>query len=101
MTTRTELYRHYNATGELLYVGISLSATYRLNQHKSTAQWVNEAIRMETEWFDTRKEAEAAETIAIKTERPKFNIAQNNKLSPKDNKQPLKLKVNYKQRKRK
>jgi len=51
-TSRTALYRHYDKQNILLYVGISLSATYRLRQHQSSAQWVTDAVRMETMWFD-------------------------------------------------
>lgn len=74
-TSRTALYRHYNSASELLYVGISLSATYRFKQHQRSAQWIADAVRMETQWFATRKEAEAAERSAIKIENPKFNVA--------------------------
>jgi hypothetical protein len=72
---RTALYRHYDSTGILLYVGISLSAINRLLQHQRSAKWVLDAVRMETKWFDVREEAEAAEIVAIKTEKPIFNIA--------------------------
>lgn len=89
-TSRTALYRHYDAVSNLLYIGISLSATYRLRQHKSSTQWANDAVRMETEWFDTRKEAEAAEIAAIKNEKPKFNVTHN--VEPKLG-QKLKVKV--------
>jgi hypothetical protein len=68
------LYRHYNAAGALLYVGISHSAIKRLSQHKSTAKWPYDAVRMDTQWFPSRQEAEAAEKTAIQKEQPLFNL---------------------------
>jgi hypothetical protein len=73
MTTRTSLYRHYNATGELLYVGISLSAINRLYEHKNSV-WFADITKVDIEQFETRMLAIDAETIAIRNEKPLFNI---------------------------
>jgi hypothetical protein len=56
---RTALYRHFDADGRLLYVGISMQdiATVRI------------------EWFYSRKEALQAELRAITTENPAHNLA--------------------------
>lgn len=72
---RTALYRHYDANNELLYVGISLSAVNRLQGHKRSAEWYDDIAFMSVEYFSTRAEAEAAETKAIREERPRHNIA--------------------------
>jgi predicted GIY-YIG superfamily endonuclease len=69
------LYRHFNAAGELLYVGISLSPTTRLYQHRSGARWFREISSVTVEWFDCRQFAETAERQAIKSEKPRYNIA--------------------------
>lgn len=70
----THLYRHFNAGGELLYVGISLSAVHRLGQHKEHSHWFSTISRVEIQKFETREEALLAETHAIRDEKPKHNI---------------------------
>jgi hypothetical protein len=70
----TALYRHFDKHGELLYVGISLSAVARLSQHRNK-QWFSQIESVTVEKFATREEAEAAEFTAIREELPKFNIA--------------------------
>lgn len=70
---KTALYRHYDAFGTLLYVGMSYSPVSRLANHINSAEWIEYAVRMEMKWFETRKEAEKAEIAAIKTENPKYN----------------------------
>lgn len=71
---KTALYRHFDASGELLYVGISLSAVQRLAQHRQTAQWFDRIARIDIEWHDSREQALAAEIQAIMHEQPKCNI---------------------------
>lgn len=71
----TDLYRHFDADGNLLYVGISLSAFERFRQHKRTSSWASKAVRMEMERFPSRDEALAAEAVVIRSEKPMFNIA--------------------------
>lgn len=70
---RVALYRHFNHDGDLLYVGISLSAAERLRQHVDGSCWRYEIARMEISWFESRQEALAAEKEAIKSEAPIFN----------------------------
>lgn len=71
----TDLYRHFDADGALLYVGISLSALGRLQAHKSGSHWSSKIASVTIESFATREEALRAEKEAIRTERPRFNIA--------------------------
>lgn len=71
---RTALYRHFDAVGALLYVGISLSAVQRLAQHRQTAHWFDRIARIEIEWHDSREEALAAEISAISCEKPPCNV---------------------------
>jgi hypothetical protein len=71
---KTHLYRHFNAEGELLYVGISLSAINRLGQHKDNSHWFDSICRVDIQNFDTREEAVNAETLAIRDEKPKHNV---------------------------
>jgi len=70
----TQLYRHFDKNDVLLYIGISLSTIQRLEQHKRKAHWFDQITRVSVEKFKTRKEALLAETLAIKTELPKYNI---------------------------
>jgi hypothetical protein len=76
---RTDLYRHFDVDGNLLYVGISLSAVHRLSQHKEHSHWAGQIKRVEVESFDTREEALIAETLAIQSENPKHNLAKRKK----------------------
>lgn len=71
----TQLYRHFDSEGRLLYVGISLSAITRLAQHRSASHWSRAIASVRIECFDTRREALAAEAKAILEERPLHNIA--------------------------
>jgi hypothetical protein len=72
-----QLYRHFNAAGELLYVGISISAMARLGQHVDVSPWAKDITTVTIETLPSREEALAAERVAIKTEHPKFNIKHN------------------------
>jgi excinuclease UvrABC nuclease subunit len=72
-TSKTALYRHYNDTGELLYVGIAIYFNHRLSQHKKS-RWFEEINMVWVEWFDSKHDAALAELKAIQTENPKFNI---------------------------
>jgi hypothetical protein len=74
-STPTDLYRHYNDKNELLYVGISLSALYRLLQHRKSSSWYNAIRTITIEHFKDRQAAEDAEKQAIILEKPKYNIA--------------------------
>ena len=70
---KCSLYRHFSAAGDLLYVGISLSALVRLGQHERHSGWFGSIATVKVEHFDTRAEALAAERAAVANENPKFN----------------------------
>jgi hypothetical protein len=67
------LYRFFDGSGELLYVGISYSAPIRAYQHSRHSHWFPIARTMTIEVFPTPEDAELAEGLAIATEKPKFN----------------------------
>ena len=71
---KTELYRHYDKNGRLLYVGISNCAVSRADSHSDKAEWFGDATKMTVEQFDSREAASAAEASAVINERPAFNI---------------------------
>lgn len=67
------LYRHFDAKGVLLYVGISFSALMRLQGHKKNSSWFSEISTVTLERFYNRQGALAAERKAIAEERPRYN----------------------------
>lgn len=72
---RTALYRHFDADGKLLYVGISNDALRRLLQHKDRSHWFETIAQVDIEWLGGRETALAAEAIAIAKECPAWNVA--------------------------
>jgi hypothetical protein len=51
----TQLCRHFDADGRLLNVGISVSATGRLAQHKMIAAWFRLIANITVETFPTQR----------------------------------------------
>jgi len=70
---KTHLYRHFAADGQLLYVGISISAFERFRAHQQSSHWVDDVVKIEIEYFSSRQLALAAERLAIQSENPLFN----------------------------
>ena len=73
-TQPTTLYRHFDADGRLLYVGVALGAIARLQQHSAASSWARGIARIEMQHFPTRSAAIAAETRAIREESPAHNV---------------------------
>ena len=71
------LYRHFDAAGTLLYVGVSISALNRLMGHKEKAHWYWTIARMDVANYETRQASLDAERRAIVEEKPLFNITHN------------------------
>lgn len=71
--TPTQLYRHFDASDRLLYVGISHDAWKRLRAHLARSPWRSQFFRMTVEQYPTRGAAVDAEAAAILSERPLFN----------------------------
>jgi hypothetical protein len=74
---RTCVYRHFDADGTLLYVGITSSSSRRESGHLLNSLWHGMSASRTEEWFPNRADAEAAEVKAIKDEEPLFNIEGN------------------------
>jgi len=73
-----DLYRFYDATERLLYVGISLSAAGRAADHRGEKGWWRDVARMEVEHLDVaRDEALRIERKTILAERPLHNVVHN------------------------
>lgn len=75
LTKPAALYRHFNADGELLYAGISVSSLVRLTKHRNTSEWFGEIAVVKIEHFPSRKEALIAEAKAVREEKPKHNLS--------------------------
>lgn len=78
----TQLYRHYDGDGVLLYVGISLNTIGRLAQHKFESGWFNQIASITITTYQSRKEALDAEAEAIEREAPVFNVINNARVKP-------------------
>jgi hypothetical protein len=69
-----QMYRLFNADGELLYVGISYSAIARFAQHRADKSWIDEVARIDIKQHDcSRAEVFELERQAIEQEKPKYN----------------------------
>lgn len=76
MSEKTALYRVWGKADLLLYIGISKDFGVRWKQHAKQQPWWDEMKRLTAdEWFESRELAEDAETVAIRAEKPKYNIA--------------------------
>lgn len=71
--TPCAVYRHFDADGQLLYVGISQDPRSRLYQHKSRSRWFDQIANVAVKWMPNREDAAEAEAKAIREERPLFN----------------------------
>lgn len=72
---RCAVYRHYDAEGLLLYVGISIDPDTRQKQHRDGANWWRFSSTCDVDWYLTESDAAAAERKAIVHEAPIFNRA--------------------------
>ncbi|WP_226780315.1 GIY-YIG nuclease family protein [Oceaniglobus trochenteri] len=78
--TATALYRHYDADGALLYVGVTCDPCRRIAQHESGSSWYTQVASVEVQWFDAREIAIAAERYWISEHNPVHN--KNHKTAP-------------------
>jgi predicted GIY-YIG superfamily endonuclease len=69
------LYRIYGTEGELLYIGITKSLPARLSRHGREPHWSLEIRDVTAHWYPDEPSAYAAETDAIKAEKPLWNVA--------------------------
>lgn len=71
------LYRFFDIDNNLLYVGISNTWYQRFHDHEKKAGWFSKVASTTFEWYEDRASVEAAELLAIRTENPEFNKANN------------------------
>lgn len=70
---RTALYRLYDATGTVIYVGIATNPFTRWEQHALTKPWWSDVVTREIEWCATREEAEKRERHKVNHRAPTWN----------------------------
>lgn len=71
---RTALYRIFGAAGILLYIGIGYDPDRRLASHRRMKPWWADVATITVEWFESRESAESTELIAIRDEKPLYNV---------------------------
>ncbi len=69
----TALYRHLDADGRLLYVGISVNPFERTQYHRHCAHWFRRVATIQIDWFPSRDLARAAEDEITRAEGPLYN----------------------------
>lgn len=77
MSEQNVLYRFFNATGQLLYVGITMNPPQRFKAHQNDKHWWSEVVGITVERYVSREELAAAERRAIRVERPQHNVIYN------------------------
>lgn len=68
------LYRFFDDSNRLLYVGITSIPKLRFEQHRAAKPWWPDIAVREITWYPTRELLAAAEKSAIQRERPLYNI---------------------------
>lgn len=68
------LYRHFDKSGNILYIGVSVSILHRILQHRNNSTWFPGTGNITIEEFPSRSLAEQAERIAIRKEQPPHNV---------------------------
>lgn len=71
------LYRFYDRTSQLLYIGITRDPSSRWSQHRGDKPWWLEVRRIEIESLPDRATALKAERLAIQSEMPRYNVVHN------------------------
>jgi hypothetical protein len=67
------VYRMFDASGNLLYVGVTGNINNRFGSHMDK-RWFPLVTNISLEWFPTRAQAEIAERRAIERELPRLNV---------------------------
>lgn len=67
------VYRCLSPTGDVLYIGCTITGGQRLAQHRSSSAWWSEVGTVEIQHFASKDEALLAEAHAIREERPAHN----------------------------
>lgn len=71
------LYRFWSALDDLLYIGITGDPYRRWKDHAARQTWWPEVSRVTVEHYSDREALEEAEETAIRSQRPRHNVAMN------------------------
>lgn len=71
--TACSVYQYFNASGALLYVGITNRGVRRSHEHARTKDWWPETTGCAIEHYETRDEALERESYLIATYKPPHN----------------------------
>lgn len=66
------LYRLFDASGDLLYIGVARRIHSRVLAHRRKP-WGREIAAVQVQWYDAERLALKAERIAIRSEPAKYN----------------------------
>lgn len=69
-----QVYRFYDKRGRLLYIGMSINAVRRMEEHRATKAWWLDVADVKVDMYPDRASAERAEREAIQRERPRWNV---------------------------
>ncbi|MEL6208074.1 MAG: hypothetical protein AAFR47_22615 [Pseudomonadota bacterium] len=73
MKGKVSVYRHYDADGALLYVGMCDKVPGRQMGHLGSSPWVRQIARITIDLYPDRVSAHVAERAAIAIEKPRHN----------------------------
>lgn len=74
MTDAAHVYRAFDATGRLLYVGCTVDLEARLREHSKSAPWWLFHVEVKTVGYASHEKALMAEEDAIAAEHPRWNM---------------------------
>lgn len=69
------VYRFFDDDDSLLYVGMTIDSGRRYGDHRRRQPWWGEVTRIMIERHPDRQAARRAELLAIRTEQPRYNVA--------------------------
>ena len=73
MSEAHSIYRHFDGTGRLLYVGCASNPVKRTYGHKAMSEWFRDVRTIRIEYWDTKEQALEAERRAVASEGPIYN----------------------------
>ena len=76
------LYRFYDATDELLYVGATTNPRFRIQTHRREKEWWQEVVTIKIQHFTNLDQLLAEERAAIEAENPRHNLVHTAKPIP-------------------
>lgn len=71
---RSVLYRMYDRSGALLYVGMTCDPHSRFRTHSADRDWWLDVDTIRVENFSDRESLAEAERLAIRSEKPRYNV---------------------------